>query len=408
MMTTPQAQLDWIATQQDEMIETLIEWSNINSGSYHLVGLNKMQTVLLTHFEALLDDADLIETIALPDLELLDKSGKVKLQPTANVIKISKRPQCRKRVLLCGHYDTVFAESSMFQVAKLIDNNLLNGPGVADMKGGIVVMAKALQAFEQTAEAANVGWTVLLVPDEEIGSISSSVTCFQAVADAADFGMLYEPSLPSGAFVGGRKGSGNFSVVVRGKSAHAGREFDKGRNAIVKAAELMTEINRLNDKYAPSTINIGVIEGGQALNVVPKLAIFKFNIRVLENSLADAILADVKAIFAAHQDADYKIELHGKVTRPIKPMDSAQQKLFAQLKTCCTKLGLDYQLIDSGGCCDGNNLKHMGLPNIDTLGVRGANIHTDQEMVYLDSLVERTQLSFLLLQAFASGQFSLN
>lgn len=395
-------QLDWIASQHDDMVATLIDWSNINSGSYHAAGLAKMQATLQAHFAKLLDDSDSSEEITLPDLELIDKSGNVSYHPTTKAILFHKRPHCQKRVLLCGHYDTVFPQNSTFQTAKLIDDNTLNGPGVADMKGGILLMSKALEAFEQTAVAENIGWSVLLIPDEEIGSISSSAKCFQAVAEAAEFGMLYEPSLPSGAFVGKRKGSGNFTVVVRGKSAHAGREFDKGRNAIVKAAELIAEINQLNTKFAPCTINIGVIEGGQALNVVPELAIFKFNIRVTENDLAEAILADVRSIFAKHQDADYKIELHGKVTRPVKDMDSAQQKLFALLESCCQTLGLNYQQIDSGGCCDGNNLKHLGLPNIDTLGVRGANIHTDQEIAYLDSLVERTQLSFLLLHKFAN------
>ncbi len=399
----------WLDNQQTNLIETLMAWSAINSGSYHHAGLLQMAETLTAHFTKLLDTnaGDVVEMQALPELTFIDKTGKLVKAPSAPALWFSKRPHCEKQVLLCGHYDTVFPSQSAFQQAQFLDDNTLNGPGVADMKGGILVMSKALEAFEKHPEADNIGWTVLLVPDEEIGSTSSADCCFPAAADKADFGMLYEPSLPSGAFVGKRKGSGNFSVVVRGRSAHAGREFEKGRNAIVKAAAIISEIHALNQQFAPSTINVGVIEGGQALNVVPDLAIFKFNIRVEENHVADEVLTAVEQILARHRSEDFQVALHGKVTRPVKPMDASQQKLFSLLENCCKTLGVGYQQIDSGGCCDGNNLKHLGLPNIDTLGVRGANIHTEDELVYLDSLTERCKLSFLILQAYACGQFEI-
>ncbi|MBS9781669.1 MAG: hydrolase [Gammaproteobacteria bacterium] len=399
-------QLDEIDAQHDELVKTLIDWANINSGSYNIDGVNTYRQVVQDAFAQLTDSTDKVEVISLPTYEVVDNDGNIVQQSVANALIIRKRPELKKRVLLCAHLDTVFPIKHHFQTCQFLDDNTLNGPGVADIKGGILVMLTALKALESHQVSQAIGWDVLLVPDEEISSLGSN-HLYPQFADNA-FGMIYEPSLPDGEFVGQRKGSGNFTIVVKGRASHAGRAFYEGRNAIAKLANIVAEMHNLNDPSKSTTLNIGTISGGQALNVVPELAIAKFNIRVESDTDADTILSKVDNIIDKYREDDYDIFRHGQISRPAKPMDDEQKKLFAILKQINDELGLPTKVIATGGCCDGNNFKALGLPNIDTLGVRGGLIHSDKEFILLDSLCERAKLSALILLAFADGSIQFD
>ncbi len=394
-------QLNDIDSQHDELVKTLIEWANLNSGSYNIEGVNAYRQLVQDAFAQLTDSTDKVEVISLPTYEVVDNDGNIVQQSVADALIIRKRPELKKRVLLCAHLDTVFPIDHHFQTCQFLDDNTLNGPGVADIKGGILLMLTALKALESHSVSQAIGWDVLLVPDEEISSLGSH-HLYPQFADNA-FGMIYEPSLPDGEFVGQRKGSGNFTIVVKGRASHAGRAFYEGRNAIAKLANIVAEMHNLNDPNHSTTLNIGTISGGQALNVVPELAIAKFNIRVESDTDADKILSQVDTIIDKYREDDYEIFRHGQISRPAKPMDNEQKKLFAMLKQINDELGLPTKVIATGGCCDGNNFKALGLPNIDTLGVRGGLIHSDKEFVLLDSLCERAKLSALMLLAFADG-----
>ncbi|UJF24255.1 hydrolase [Suttonella sp. R2A3] len=397
--------LSWIDDQQQSLVATLIEWANINSGSYHHAGVDAYREVMRAAFSELLDEQDSIEQVNLKPFNVVNQHGEEVPQTVADGLIIRKRPEAKKRIFLCGHLDTVFPKDHSFQRCQIQNDNRLNGPGVADMKGGILVMLTALKALERETCAADIGWDVYLSPDEEIGS-QSSAPIFERFKDNA-FGMIYEPSLPGGEFVGERKGSGNFSVVVRGQAAHAGRAFYDGRNAIAKLSAIISDLTALNDPNHPTTLNIATIEGGSALNVVPDLAIMRFNIRVASDEDAQAILRAVDEVIANHQAEGFEISRHGNLTRPAKPMDNTQKALFAALERVNNELGLPTEIIATGGCCDGNNLKALGMANIDTLGVRGGNIHSADEFVLLDSLSERAKLSALMLLGFASGDIIL-
>ncbi len=399
-----QQQLDEIDAQHDDLVKTLIEWANINSGSYNIEGVNAYRQVVQEAFAELTENTDKVEVVSLPTYEVVDNDGNIVQQAVADALIIRKRPELKKRVLLCAHLDTVFPKDHHFQSCQFLDENTLNGPGVADIKGGILLMLTALKALESHPASQAIGWDVLLVPDEEISSLGSN-HLYPQFADNT-FGMIYEPSLPDGEFVGQRKGSGNFTIVVKGRASHAGRAFYEGRNAIAKLANIVAEMHALNNPKHSTTLNIGTISGGQALNVVPELAIAKFNIRVDSDTDADEILSQVDKIIDKYREDDYEIFRHGQISRPAKPMDDEQKKLFLILEKINDELGLPTKVIATGGCCDGNNFKALGLPNIDTLGVRGGLIHSDKEFVLLDSLCERAKLSALILLAFADGSVS--
>lgn len=396
-----QRMLDYLNQQSKEMKSILIEWANINSGSTHLNGLEVMRKTLEKHFLRLNGE---IQSHDSESFEVVDDKGEVSFQKTGNILTIKKRWTSKHKILLCGHMDTVFAFDSSFQTVKELSENCLNGPGVADMKGGLVVILYALLAFEQSPFAENIGWQVVINADEEIGSLGSR-QFLEKIAQEASLALVYEPSMtPEGMFAGARKGSGKFSVIVEGLAAHAGRDFYQGRNAISLLAALVCDIEKLNDPTTSLTINIGLISGGRALNVVPDKAVAKLDVRFNNENEQKFFLTSINELIDKYSKKEgYKVSLHGNFSRPLKPLTSATLKLFDLLKEMGQKIDIEVDWQPSGGCCDGNNLSAQNLAVIDTLGVRGGCIHSDKEFMLVDSLLERSQLSALLLLALAKG-----
>lgn len=396
--------LDWLTTQGPAMIALTERWANINSGSYNLEGLRHMRWELAEAFVPLEAGN---EVLSLEPLMQVNSKGETVSIEMAEALTIRKRPEAPIQVLLVGHMDTVYGIDHPFQKTTMLSENIMNGPGVADLKGGLAVMLHALLALERSPWAQNIGWQVLLNPDEEIGSIASD-PLLKAAAKGKHLGLVYEPSLADGTMAGERKGSGNFTLVVRGRAAHAGRNPQDGRNAIVALAELTAALFALNGKREGVTLNPGKVEGGGALNVVPDLAILRFNVRTRTVEDETWVLEAVhKLVEECSNKEGYTAELHGFFTRKPKPMAPQVKALFDLVQQCGSELGLTIGVKPSGGCCDGNNLWHHGLPNVDTLGVRGANIHSEQEVIHLDSLVERARLSALLLMKLAKGDAKL-
>lgn len=402
MITHYRLYLDWIASQQEKMLEHTILWAQINSGSFNLDGLGAMADSLESAFMGLQPDS--AERLELAPLQSVNSQGVLFEKPLGKALRFRKRSDARIKVMLTGHYDTVYSKDHAFQLCHIREDGTTNGPGVADMKGGIITMLYALLALENSPYATEIGWEILLNPDEEIGSIGSASLLAEG-ARRNHFGLTYEPGLPDGTLAGARKGSGNFSAVVRGRAAHAGRNPELGRNAIAALSEFILAINALNGQKTGVTVNPGKIEGGGPVNVVPDLAICHFNIRV-ENADEQAwILEELKKLEVAFAQKDgISLILHGGFTRPPKTLSPANQHLFDLVKSTGSLLGLALFEKPTGGCCDGNNLAAYGLPNVDTLGVRGANIHSENEYIINASLTERAQLSALLLLRLAAKE----
>ena len=209
---------------------------------------------------------------------------------------------------------------------------------------------------------------------------------------------------PEGVFAGARKGSGKFSIVVEGVAAHAGRAFYEGRNAICHLAALIGDINSLNNPEKTLTVNVGLISGGTALNVVPDKAVVKCDVRFETEGDKVFFERNITQLIEKYSKVEgYKVSLHGGFSRPEKPLSAKTLKLFHTLQAVGKQLNLPIEWQSSGGCCDGNNLAAQGLAVIDTLGVRGGNLHSDKEFMWCDSLLERSQLSALLLMTLAQG-----
>ena len=382
------------------MLAQVIEWCPINTGTRNLAGLARQAQLLADAFAALPGEVRLagpapVEAIAADGAAVALDHGKH--------VVLSVRPNAARRYLLTGHMDTVFPADHPFQSPTWLDAETLNGPGTADMKGGIAVIIAALAAFEKSPAAASVGYDVMINSDEETGSLASAPLIAQLAAGKAA-ALTYEPSaLPDGTLAGARGGSGNYSAVITGRSAHAGRNPGDGRNALVAAADLALRLKALQTESLP--INPARIDGGSANNVVPDHAVLRFNIRPRGEADSARFAAEIQKLLRSIElDHEVLIHLHGGISRPPKPLTPAAEHLFGLVKQCGAALGQPIRWQSSGGVCDGNNIAALGVPVVDTMGVRGGAIHSPQEFMIVASLAERAALSALVLHRLSGGE----
>lgn len=387
------------AVDVSPMLGQVQQWCAVNTGTGNLAGLAQQTALLADAFAALPGSVTLEEPAPV---SAMGADGIERPIANGQHLVLRVRPEAQRRFLLTGHMDTVYPAGHAFQQQTWLDQDTLNGPGVADMKGGIAVILAALKAFETSAAAAATGYDVMINSDEETGSLASA-PLIARLAQGKAAALTYEPSaLPDGTLTGARGGSGNWSVAITGRSAHAGRNPQDGRNAIVAAAALAVRLKAIErDGLA---INPARIDGGSANNVVPDHAVLRFNVR--PRSIQDAaafeahFAALVAEIAAAH---DVTTHVHGGMSRPPKLLNSRAERLFAVVEECSALLGQPITRQASGGVCDGNNIAACGVPVVDTMGVRGGAIHSPDEFLIVPSLGERAKLSALVLHRLATG-----
>jgi len=381
----------------EPMLDQLFGWVAINSGSRNLAGLERMADLLVDAFAAL---PGLIRLEQPAAVEAVDSSGRTIQVEHGRHLHLTVRPTAPVQLLLTGHMDTVFASDHAFQQTRWLEDGVINGPGVADMKGGLAVMLAALKAVEHSSLADRIGFEVIVNSDEEVGSLSSAALLAQA-ARGKRAALTYEPSaLPDGTLAGARPGSGNFAFIVRGQSAHAGRNPEDGRNALLAAADLALRLDRL--KRDGLTVNPSRIEGGSPSNVVPDLAILRLNLRPRTPEIeAEAQLGIDGAVATVAAERGVQIEVNGGFARPPKPLTPEAETLFYLVKQAGADLGQQIGWKPSGGVCDGNNIAACGVPVVDTMGVRGGKIHSMEEFLIVESLQERAALSALTILRLA-------
>ncbi|HEY2585127.1 MAG TPA: hydrolase [Tepidisphaeraceae bacterium] len=396
--------LQWIDAQHGRMRGLVERWASVNSWTHNLAGLATLATQLESDFAILGGEVTLRD---LPPQEAIDARGNLTFTPLGKAISIVKRPDAPVRVFLGIHYDTVYPPDDPFQSVDAPDAFTLRGPGVIDAKGGLAVLLIALEALERSDVGDRIGWEVLLNPDEEVGS-PGSAALLAGCAARNQVGLVFEPAFPDGSLVSERKGSGNFAAVIRGRSAHAGRDPAAGRNAVVAAADFALAAHGLNGRVPEATVNVGRIDGGGPVNVVPDLAIVRFNARAAQIADQHLIEQELQRIAAEvinrHEVA---VQLDGGFLSPPKLLDDRTRDLCRLIESCGQALDIPIRWTRSGGVSDGNKLAAAGLPVIDTLGPVGGHLHSPHEYLRLNTLTERARLCALLLLRLAAGEASL-
>jgi glutamate carboxypeptidase len=381
----------YIASHYDQFLQDLATLVNVDSGSGHGPGLARVTRFFQERFDRL--------GWRTRALELDGGSA-----PCLQVVN-RKDPAADERFdfLFLGHMDTVFPEGTAADRPFCIRDGRAWGPGVCDMKGGLVTMLHAAEALEHAGLADALRLCLAFNSDEEIGSRASR-PWFERLAAQSQRVMVFEPCRSTGQRVLQRKGVADFEILCHGRAAHAGVEPEKGANAVLELAHQVLAATRFARPEAGTTVSVTTIAGGTAGNVIPDFAQAGFDIRVASLEEARRIEACFQGVSASGHADGVRVEVQGEINRlPMVPSE-ATWRLWEQIARIGEGLGLDMKLISTGGGSDGNFTAAMGIPTIDAMGPRGGRAHSADEYLELDSVVPNTCLICGILQAAAENR----
>jgi glutamate carboxypeptidase len=298
----------------------------------------------------------------------------------------------RGAVALVGHLDTVFPPGTFEGYRR--DGPLARGPGVLDMKGGLVVVAFALRALADTCGLdAVVPVRVVVVSDEEVGSPEGQGVIAAAISGASAC-LVFEAGRAADAIITRRKGTGSFAAVAHGRAAHAGNAHADGANAIWALARFVDAVQGLTDYATGVTVNVGRIDGGTTKNTVPDRAEAQLDMRFQSRADGDRLTASIRRLAdeAATAIPGTRIELQGGASRMPLERTEASARLTAEYAACARACGLgDGEAPLLGGGSDASTASALGVPAIDGLGPRGAGFHTREEHIEVATLVPKAQ-----------------
>lgn len=383
--------MKWIDQEYPSALERLAMWASINSWSENKTGLLMMEEAIKVLFSPLADET---KAIPLDPWKRMNEHGNIYLTELGNALLFSKKGKLQ--ILLGGHMDTVFPPNIHFPIER-ISGEILAGPGVADMKGGLLVLWLALAAFEKFRGTSSLGWKVFINPDEEIGSPGSCPE-WEKQAKGVKCALLFEPSYPDGALVNVRKGSYTASIFIKGTPAHVGRDFEKGKSAVKALASWIQEAYRETEKYPGMRLNISSLSSSLPVNIIPEEAKCVINLRSFNKEDLELIKKDFEKIsYDIERKEEVMVNIFQEGGKSPKPWTIETAALFEKAKVCAGELGIDFELRESGGLSDGNILAGLNVPTVDTLGVVGGGLHTEKEYMLTASLKERAKLTCLLL-----------
>ncbi len=337
--------------------------------------------------------------LALPHEEA--DAGNADVPPVAIAARLDG--QRGPRVLLAGHIDTVHDPNGAFRTLTRESATIARGPGAVDMKGGIILAMNALEALAD----AGIGlrFSMLLNSDEETGSFHSA-SAIERAGRAHDVGIALEPAGENGGLVVERMGSGHFRIDCTGRTAHAGRDFAKGISAVNALARAILDVSAACDPAAGRIVNVGPLRGGHVSNAVPDAASAWGNVR-FDNPEAMAELARRFDALNTPEGALPGVLVRHAFARPAKPITPAVDRFARAVRDVAEALGQSLPFTRTGGVCDGNILQSVGLPTLDTLGIRGGNLHRTDEFIEIPSMVERAQLLAIVLKRLHEGSITV-
>jgi glutamate carboxypeptidase len=386
----------WVAERKAAILDELAAHVNLNTGTENIAGLDAYRDRLADDLAAL----GFRNTVrSSSPIEILSCAGGS--QPIADHLVASRKGKGR-RLFLNGHMDTVFPADDEFQQLEILTDGTLKGPGVADMKGGIVIMLNALRALHAAGELEDRHITILLNSDEEIGSLGSRAL-IETLAKQHDLGLVFEGSNQN-RLTRARKGLGQVRLKIIGRESHAGAAHEDGVSANLELARQVVEIEKLTDYELQSTVNVGVMGGGEKRNTIPGCADAHIDMRFTSTENGEALKEQILAISrqTGRQNSRYpelpKAESWAVLHRPAKPINAQVDRLIEQA------MGLSQQIGEpilggqySGGGTDGSIAQAVGLPTLDSLGIDGDGAHSSRETATVDSLIARTQLAAVLI-----------
>jgi glutamate carboxypeptidase len=372
--------LDLAAYRYDAFVDALREMVNVDCGSYTPDGVNRVADACQARFEA---SGWAVERrrhrpgdgeVALGDLVIgrLDGTG-------------------GPRVLMIGHTDTVFDPGTAAERPFAIDGDRATGPGVSDMKGGLLLGFFAVEVLREAGFDGFASITYVCNPDEEIGSPWSH-DVIEAEARRADAAFVLEGARENGDIVSARKGVSDYTIEIVGRAAHAGVEPERGRSAILEAAHKIVALHALNGRWPGVTVNAGVVRGGTRTNVVAERCTIEVDVRSPTASSLVEVESAVEAIASSHTVPDVAVRVSGGSWH--RPMEKGEggARLAALAAAVADELGFELRDAATGGASDANTTSAAGAPTLDGLGPVGGDDHGPKEWLDLTSVVPRIAL----------------
>jgi glutamate carboxypeptidase len=369
-----------IAPRRDAMLATLREFVEHESPSQNKAAVDVLGKVLARRFAELGGKTQFHVSLQFGNHLQVDFPG---------------RDAGRKPIMLLGHFDTVWDVGTLKQMPFKVEGAKVSGPGIFDMKTGIVIMLEAIRAVQEIRGALPRPVTVLLNSDEEVGS-DSSRPITEGLAKESEAVLVLEPSGPNGAAKTARKGVGDYTVRVTGVPSHAGLDFEKGQSAIVELSRQILAMTKFVDLKRGITVNPGVIRGGTRTNVVAAEAEVDVDVRIAKMSDAKGLDRKFRGLRPFNKKC--KLDIGGGINRPPLEKSKASTALFDLARGLAGEIGWKFGEIAVGGGSDGNFTSGLGIPTLDGLGAVGDGAHAKHEHIVLSELPRKTALIAALLE----------
>ncbi|MEC2073209.1 M20 family metallopeptidase [Alkalihalophilus marmarensis] len=371
-----------VHSKESEMLQLLEKLVNIDSGSNNKAGVDKVGEIVGQKFKELGFKVNVV-----PNIEV------------GNHLVIQHPDASHIDILIVAHMDTVFEDGTAKVRPFRIDQEKgrAYGPGVIDMKASLVSVLYALQALKDEGDAAYQNVRIVLNSDEEIGSRSSR-GLIEEQARGISYALIMEPARKDGSLVTERRGSGRYKIEVQGLAAHSGIEPEKGRSAIEELAHKIVKLHELNDHEHGISVNVGIIEGGNAVNTISSSAVGHVDVRVATPEQASEMEHKIEEVCASTDVRGTRIEVTGDISRPPMLKNEKISQLFQIVQEVGRELGMAIKDTKTGGGSDASFTAAMGIPTIDGLGPIGGGAHSVDEYLEIASLTERTRLLAKIIQ----------
>ncbi|SOC42891.1 M20 family metallopeptidase [Salinicoccus kekensis] len=363
-----------INEKYEEMIELLEKLVNIDSGSYYKKGVDEVGEILQNLYR------ELGYTI---EVEENDELG--------NNILIYHPDIRDPQILIIAHMDTVFDKGTVKERPFTIEGDRAYGPGVADMKASQVSLIYAIKYLQDNEDEGFKNLKIILNSDEEIGS-KVSQKLIKKTSEKVAYSIVMEPARKDGSIVTSRRGGGRYILNVKGIASHSGVAPEEGKSAIEELAHKVIKLNNLSEHKEGVSINVGLIKGGQATNMVPDTASCEVDVRVTNEEQAEEVVKKIEEIVSEPDIEGTKIELSGGINRPPMEFDKENKELFNLVTKVGKDLGIEVKNTHTGGGSDASFSSSQGVATIDGMGPIGGKLHNEGEYLDLKSFTERTLL----------------
>lgn len=365
---------EYINQNKQEMLELIEQLVNIDSGSYVKKGVDQIGAILTAKFAELGFDVEVREEAEY-----------------GNNLVLRHQNAMDPKIILLAHMDTVFPEGTVAERPFRIEGNRAYGPGVVDMKSSLVELLYAIKALEHTGSSSVENIEIILNGDEEIGSPSSR-SLIEEQALGKEYALVMEPARKDGSLVMARRGGGRYTLMVEGKAAHSGIEPEKGRSAIEALAYKIIQLHDLTDHKKGMSVNVGLIEGGTAVNTVSDSAVAHVDVRISEMEQGEYLEEKMKEICATTDVPGTNVVLEGEIGRPPMEQNDQTESLLHIIKDVGKEIGVKISGTATGGGGDASFTAATGVATVDGLGPVGGNAHSEKEYLEIDTLPERTLL----------------